>query len=233
MAKYKYLAIIPARGGSKGIPKKNIIDFCGKPLIAWTIEAAKNAKQISKIIVSSDSDEIGAVAMAYGSEFGQRPYILSSDSAVPKDAVLFHINELEKTGEFYDFIVLLQPTSPLRTTQDIIDAIEMVENESLDSCASFTKAATHPVRAWKNIEGKPQPFLDNIDPWQMRQALEPAYELNGAVYIVNVAQFRNDKTNSFLIGKSGMTIMPEDRSIDIDTILDLQIASLFFNNNLK
>ena len=122
----KVLAIIPARGGSKGLPRKNIADLAGKPLIAWTIEASLNSKYITKTMVSSDDKEILDISVEYGAEIIKRPENLASDDATSESVVKHAIDCLEATGEVFDIVVLLQPTSPLRNSKDIDNAIELM-----------------------------------------------------------------------------------------------------------
>jgi CMP-N,N'-diacetyllegionaminic acid synthase len=219
------LALIPARAGSKGIVGKNIAPLAGKPLLAWTILAAKEVAGLDRICVSTDGDDIGETALTWA---------LSDDTATPKSAVLHHLEELEaKDGFRPKYLVLLQPTSPLRTGADIQACLDIVKDGNRDSCATFCSAATNPARAWRlDDAGDPMPWQADVDPWRMRQALEPAYELNGAVYIVDVEKFVADAGQSFLVGNCGAVIMPSNRSVDIDTPLDLIIASALMAQNM-
>lgn len=142
----KFLALIPARAGSKGIKDKNIIDLKGKPLIAYSIEAAKRSKYIDRVVVSTDGDDIASVAKDWGADVPfLRPDYLASDTAKTIDAVLHCIQELEKSGEKYDYLVLLQPTQPLRQGFHIDEAIEKILELEAQSLASVSKVKEHPV----------------------------------------------------------------------------------------
>jgi len=221
----KIAAFILARAGSKGLPGKNIIDFMGKPLIAWTIDAARGCKHITDIIVSTDGEKIAQTAREYGCDVMMRGEALSNDTALPKDAIRFHIDQLQTRP---DITVLLQPTSPLRTPEDITHCLEPLLNEGYDSAATFMKAPKSPYQVWKEENGTPYPFLEGFQPWQPRQALAPAYCLNGACYAVKTDVFLADSTHSFLPGKAKMVLMPDERSVDIDTKLDLDIAAAIY-----
>lgn len=216
----KILAIIPARAGSKGLPGKNIRPLDDMPLIGWSMKAAGESRHVTDCVVSTDGKDIASIAKGLGGEPIMRPAELATDKSLPKDAVLQVLESLEARGRNYEYVVLLQPTSPLRIAADIDACIELVHKKNLDSAASFMKSKTNPYRAFKIEDGKPDTFIDGVNPWQPRQDLPNSYELNGAVYVVNVKGFRAEKTASFLFGKTGATIMPEERSHDIDTLLD-------------
>ena len=142
----RILAIIPARGGSKGIPHKNIIDLCGKPLVAYTIDAALNSKYIDYVMVSTDDEKIADVAKAYGAKVPfMRPAVLASDTAKTLDTILYSIKKLSDMGEeFLDF-VLLQPTEPLRISNDIDAAIEKYYENNRQSLVSVSEVDDHPI----------------------------------------------------------------------------------------
>ena len=145
----RLLAIIPARGGSKRLPRKNILDLAGKPLIAWTIEAALNSKYIDRIVVSTDDQEIANISIKYGAEVPfLRPKSLATDDASSIDTVINVLGEVEIINQHYEYIVLLQPTSPLRTEIDIDKAIELLEKKSADSVISVCEV-DHPSH-WIN-----------------------------------------------------------------------------------
>lgn len=221
-------AYILARAGSKGLPRKNVLALAGKPLIAWSIEAALNAKGVDRVFVSTDGSEIAEVADKTGAEVVWRPDHLSDDTALPKDALRFHIGEMP-AADRPDIVVLLQPTSPLRTVADIEACVEAVTREGWDSACTFKSADTNPHRAWKIADGELETFLPNIDPWLPRQALPEALELNGAVYAVRTSVFLADTSASFVVGRAKAVLMDSARSIDIDTQLDLRIAELMLS----
>lgn len=218
-------AYIPARAGSKGLPGKNIHPFAGRPLIAWTIEAARAAKGVDRIIVSTDGEEIARVAEAEGAEIAWRPEHLSGDTALPKDALRYHYFEMAEP-ERPEILVLLQPTSPLRRPSDIEACVSAVASGEWESACTFKQADTNPYRAWKTERGMVAPFIDGINPWQPRQALPDAIELNGAVYAVCAGPFFDDPGPGFVVGRSKPVMMDKARSADIDTAMDLLIAEM-------
>ncbi|MGY6663164.1 MAG: acylneuraminate cytidylyltransferase family protein [Glycocaulis sp.] len=222
-------AYIPARAGSKGLPGKNIHPFAGRPLIAWTIEAARAAKGVDRVIVSTDGEDIARVAEAEGAEIAWRPAHLSGDTALPKDALRYHYLEMAEPDR-PEIMVLLQPTSPLRRSSDIETCVSAVASGEWDSACTFKRADTNPYRAWKIEHEAVVTFIDGIDPWQPRQALPDAIELNGAVYAVRAKPFLDDPGPGFVIGRSKPVMMDEARSADIDTALDLLIAELIRDN---
>ena len=213
------------------MPGKNIRPLNGVPLIGWSINSAGHSKHITDCVVSTDGEGIAAIARDLGGEVVMRPAELAADTSLPKDAVLQVLDTLAAQGRHYDYVVLLQPTSPLRFASDIDECIELVVQQSLDSAASFMKSMTNPYRAFKIEEGQARTFIDGVNPWVPRQQLPESFELNGAVYVVNVAAFRNDTTSAFVFGTSGATIMPEERSHDIDTLLDFITCEAMMNQN--
>jgi CMP-N-acetylneuraminic acid synthetase len=222
----RILAIIPARAGSKGLPGKNIRVLAGRPLIGWSIAAARQCSMIDHVIVSSDGDAILEVARAEGADVVRRPAALAADDSLPKDAVRHVLNELETRGHApFDVVVLLQPTSPLRTAGDITACIDVLQDRNADSVATAAEVEHHPARIWTlDGDGRPSPYREGDCIWAPRQALEKAFALNGAVYAVRVGPFLADPTPSFIFGDSRLVIMPRERSIDIDTLFDFRIA---------
>jgi N-acylneuraminate cytidylyltransferase/CMP-N,N'-diacetyllegionaminic acid synthase len=216
------IAIITARGGSKGLPRKNVLPFCGKPLIAHTIEAAKNSSSIDRIIVSTDDDEIAAVSRAYGAEVPfMRPAILASDTATSRDVLLHALGVLETQKCTVEDFCLLQPTSPLRTAEDIDHAVEIFAKRSADSVISIT-AFDHPVQ-WALTLGQNGSLCsrENGTPVR-RQDLMAYYRPNGAIYVLRKSFFMS--TSGYYGTKSYGYVMPPERSVDIDTPLDFVIA---------
>ncbi|AUS85407.1 acylneuraminate cytidylyltransferase family protein [Lysinibacillus sp. YS11] len=228
----KVMALIPARGGSKSIPRKNIVNLYGKPLIAWTIETALNTPEIDKVIVSTDDLEIAKVASEYGAEVQMRPTELATDTSLVIDTMHYVINELHQEQDYYTYIVLLEATAPFRTVEDISNCIKKIYEESLDSVATFKEAELNPNRAWKIKDGVPASFIDGVIPWLPRQQLPEAYQLNGAVYVTKIEALLKSK-REIMIGKIGAVTMPKERSIDIDDKIDLLVAELLLKNNLK
>ena len=220
------LAIIPARGGSKGIPGKNIVPLLGKPLIAYTIEAARKASSIGRVLVSTDNPEIAAVASQSGAEVPfLRPPELARDET-PTLPVLQQVLTQLKSSEDYapEIIVLLQPTSPLRPAAEIDKAIALLKQTGADSVVSLCAAEHSPY--WMNrLEGdRVLPFLQNVPDYSRRQNLPPVYRFNGAVY---VTRRRILMEQNRLLGEDTRGIvMDAESSVDIDTPLDLKIAML-------
>lgn len=217
-------AFILARAGSKGLPSKNIIPFMGRPLITWSISAAKACQHIDHVIVSTDGNDIAQVACKAGADVMMRPSALSDDIALPKDAIRYHLGQIAKEGSMPEISILLQPTSPLRIPSDITRCIDSILEDGYDSAATFVKTPSSPYRAWLKTDDGPKPFLSDHNPWRPRQELPSTFSLNGAVYAVKTDIFLADNTHSFLPGKSHMVEMPKERSIDIDSALDLKIA---------
>ncbi|MBU1384270.1 MAG: acylneuraminate cytidylyltransferase family protein [Alphaproteobacteria bacterium] len=221
------LAIITARGGSQGLPRKNVLPFRGRPLIAWTIAAARASGRIDRLVLSSDDPEIIAVAEGLGCEapFRRAP-ALSGDAAASIDVVLDALDRVPG----YDVVVLLQPTSPLRTAADIDGALDHMAAAGAPGCVSVQEAQNHPWLVFgQDGEGRLKPFASPPDGAGLRrQDLPPALVLNGAVYAADAAWLRREK--AFV--RPGETVaweMPADRSIDIDTWEDFQAAERLAN----
>lgn len=218
-----FLAIIPARGGSKRLPRKNILDLNGKPLIAWSIEAGITSKYIDKVIVTSDDDEILDIAKQYGSDTLKRPAKLASDTATSFDALKHTIDTLER----YDNVLLLQPTSPLRTFLHIDQAIELLESKKADAVISVCEMEHSPI--WSNTlpdDGSMNGFLKDEAKNIRSQDLETYYRINGAIYICKTERLLEEK--SFFIKDNILAyLMDRKNSIDIDEEIDFKIAEVF------
>lgn len=214
------LAIIPARGGSKGVPKKNILSIGGKPLIAWTIQAAKNATFIDRLILSSDCQEIIETALKYGCEVPfVRPDELATDQA-GSAAVVSHA--LASLKESYDYVVLLQPTSIFRSTEDIEGAVQYCVDNQVSSCVSVVECEKPPYWIYHIQDKKLVSVIKQNAFYSRRQDCPPTYELNGAVYVIATEAF-----NSLQVFVSEDTlpyVMPKSRSLDIDTEEDIMLA---------
>jgi len=219
----RVIAVIPARGGSKSIPGKNVRPLGGKPLLAWSIDVAKQVSEIDRIIVSTDDTEIGAVGRRHGAEVYPRPEHLATDEALVIDALKDLIETLKAEGEIPEWIVLLEATCPLRTADDVRQCLTLVTQGGYDSVATFKDAELNPHRAWKLNEGVPEVFIPGAIPWLPRQKLPKAYQLNGAVYVFRAAMLENE-SKSLLQGKLGAVLMPRERSQDIDDSLDFKIV---------
>ena len=220
----KVLGIIPARGGSKGVPGKNIKPLLGKPLIVHTLEAAM-ASRLSRVIVSTDSAEITETAKKWGAEVPfVRPAELSGDNATSISVAIHALQEMEKqTGEIFDAVMLLQPTTPLRTAEDINEALDIMQSMQSDSVISVVDVGgQHPARMKYLKDGwlLDPPFCEEKEN-QNRQELMPMYIRNGAIYLT-----RRD----ILLGESykgircAAYVMPAERSVNIDTLRDFEYA---------
>lgn len=214
--KNKILAIIPARGGSKGIPRKNIRLLAGKPLIVYSIEAALKSKYIDKVVVSTEDEEIAEIAKLYGAEVVKRPKELARDE-VPLDPVIFHAVRIieDKEGMIYDIVLTIQPTSPLLTTRTIDKAIETMLNGDYDTLISV-KDETHLY--WTK---KGEKFVPLYTERKNRQYLAPIYKETGAILI---SKRRVINKNSRIGERVYLFEVPEEESIDIDTYQDWWIA---------
>ena len=217
-----FLAIIPARGGSKRLPRKNILDLNGKPLIAYSIEAGLKSNYIDKVIVSSDDTEILNISKDFGADIIKRPDILASDTATSFDAIKHTIENSNR----YDYIVLLQPTSPLRTSINIDESIELLNEKDADAIISVCEMDHSPL--WSNILDKTlsmKGFLKDEVLNKRSQDLEKYYRLNGAIYICRTDKLLEEKS-FFLKENSFGFIMDRESSVDIDERIDFKIAQL-------
>jgi len=219
------LAVIPARGGSKGFPGKNIADLGGKPLVAWSIEAAQASKCVDRIVVSSDSEDILDVSRRFGADVPfVRPSHLAEDDTTTWEMLAHAIDELPD----FDLVVLLQPTSPLRTAADIDAAVRL----SVDSQAPVVGVCPAPKPPewlyYVGEHGHMEPLLSTNQPVSRRQEAQPAFAINGAIYVASVEWLV--KNRSFMGPKTLAYEMPAERSVDIDSALDLQLAASLLNS---
>lgn len=216
------IALIPARGGSKGLPGKNVRPLAGKPLIAYAIEAARESVSIDRVIVSTDDEAIARVAVGFGAEVPfLRPAELATDTAMAIDSYIYTVNRLEREGKVRipDFAVLL-PTTPLRTAADVDGAIRLFREKQADSVVSYTPEA-HPVRWHRYLDGENR--IENAPDQTIanRQDLRTSYYPNGAVYV-----FRTDviRARTYYTDRSYAYVMPRCRSVDIDSLEDWRYA---------
>jgi N-acylneuraminate cytidylyltransferase/CMP-N,N'-diacetyllegionaminic acid synthase len=225
------LAIIPARGGSKGIPKKNIVNLCGKPLIYYTIEEAIKSKHISEIVLSTDSEEIASIAKQYDEvkiPF-MRPSHLAGDNSLAIDNYIFTLNELSKiNSKNYTELVVLQPTSPLRKYEDIDNCINLFFEKEADSVISVNKAEHPPIWSLKvdNLGRASHYFGFSTN--KNRQEIETAYMPNGAIFVLKKQLI---ESGSYYSDKTFVHIMPTERSVDIDDMIDLEFAEFLMKRN--
>ncbi|SMF67504.1 CMP-N,N'-diacetyllegionaminic acid synthase [Paenibacillus uliginis N3/975] len=222
----KCLAIIPARGGSKGVPRKNLRLINGKPLIQYTIEAALGSRRIDQTVVSTDCTEIAQVSVEAGATVPFiRPSALAEDHSRTIDVLKHAVEFYENQGVFYEHIILLQPTSPLRNSFDIEEAYSIFLQNEADSLQSVSPALQHPYLFRKFDDTLLGPYQSVEDERLRRQDLEEIFVLNGAIYIVKKGLLMEE---SSLVGcRNCGYVMPKSRSIDIDDELDLEVAEAY------
>jgi CMP-N-acetylneuraminic acid synthetase len=227
----KIISIIPARGGSKGLRGKNIIDLAGKPLISYTIEASLKSKFITKTIVSSDSDEILEISKKYGSDILKRPDELAQDTTA-SEPVVSHVLENIENIEEYEYIVLLQPTSPLRDENDIDKAFNELFEKKATSLISTVTIDNKILKAFIYDEnGFLKGVSNNNFPFMRRQDLPEVYMPNGAIYIVNKKEFL--KTEKLFTNETLSYLMSPEKSVDLDTKEDLINIENIINEGKK
>jgi N-acylneuraminate cytidylyltransferase len=217
------VAVIPARGGSKSVPGKNIRLLGGKPLLVWSIDVARQMSEIDRIIVSTDDAQIAAVGESAGAEVFARPPHLATDEALVIDTLKDLIETLKAEQRMPEWMILLEPTCPLRAPDDVRQCLQLLAQGCYDSVATFKEAELNPHRAWRLVDSVPEVFIPGAVPWLPRQKLPKAYQLNGAVYVFRAALLESE-TKSLLAGKLGAVLMPRERSQDIDDSLDFTIA---------
>ena len=234
IGKLKVIAVIPARGGSKVLHNKNIIDLCGKPLIAYTIEAALKSKYIDRVIVSTDSEKITIAAKKFGAEVPfVRPDYLATDKAHTLPVIEHAVKFIEKQSYNADFVVTLQPTSPLRKIEQIDEAIELMHKSKLDSVVSVKPADYPPYWVVKVKNSRIIPFInDGTDYFKKeRQQLPKTHQINGAIYVTKKDVLYEKKV---VISKNcGAIIMDNKTSLDIDTELDLKYAEFLLKESMS
>jgi CMP-N,N'-diacetyllegionaminic acid synthase len=220
----KIVCIIPARGGSKGIPKKNIINFANKSLIGHSIKQALESKLIDEVYVSSDCDEILQISKNYGSKIIKRPEQLSTDTSSSESALLHAIENID-----CDYVVFLQATSPIRTTQDIDKCIMTLIKGGLDSV--FSASILEDMLIWKtngeNLESVNYDYKNR----KRRQDSEKQFVENGSIYVFKKEGFITHKNRLF--GKIGLSLMESWKMFEIDSMEDLELCEIIFENKLK
>jgi len=228
----RVIAVVPARGGSKSIPGKNIKLLRGKPLLAWSIDTARQVTEIDRVIVSTDDPLIAEVGRNYGAEVYDRPAHLATDEALVIDALKDLLCRLESEGDAPEWVILLEPTCPLRSPDDVGKCLALVAGGQYDSVATFKDADLNPHRAWRLVDGVPEVFIPGAIPWLPRQKLPTAYQLNGAVYVFRAALLA-EEAKSLLVGRLGAVLMPRERSQDIDDHLDFMIVESLMRESSK
>ena len=219
---HRVVALVPARGGSKGIPGKNLRTVAGRSLLAWTVDLALAMPELDRCLVSTDDDEIATEARAHGAEIHRRAPHLAGDDALVIDtvrAVVDMLSDEERDG----ILVLLEPTSPLRHARDVQGCLDGLI-AGADSSLTLATAAVHPKRTFQLEGSHLRPWLDGVDPWAPRQALTPpAYQSTGAVYAFWTRHLPPTE-RGIVFGRVHPVLMPRDRAIDIDDPVDLELV---------
>ena len=232
MRNEKFIAIIPARGGSKRLPNKNILEIAGKPLIAWTIEVSLENLWIEKTLVTSDSEEILSIAKGWGAESILRPSELALDHTPSFDAIQHALHTLPKP-EKYDWLILLQPTSPLRSSKHIDDAIDFLFKKQADAVISVTEVS-HILKSIHTLP--PSQQMDHFHPDKNLQtpekSTEKQYIPNGAIFICRISRLLEEKT-FYLSTNRYAYCMPREVSVDIDEKVDFDFATFLLNRELN
>lgn len=232
---FRVLGLIPARGGSKGLPGKNTRDLCGKPLIAWTIDAARASSCLDAVVVSTDDSSIAAIAAKYGAEVPfLRPADLAGDTASSIDVVIHAIDALAAEGRVFDLVVLLEPTSPLREASDIDNGVSRMLSMGAGAVVSVCRAeSAHPAFMYRQrADERLVPFMERQPTGLRRQEIEPLYFLEGSLYASRIdvlrtkCSFYHDDTIAYEV--------PKWKSIEIDDLDDfLMVEALAKNKGLN
>jgi CMP-N,N'-diacetyllegionaminic acid synthase len=220
----KVVALIPARGGSKGIKSKNLYPLCSKPLISWTIKSAKKEKMINRVFISTDNSNIALQAKKYGAEIHKRPKKYATDKSLIYETINCFLKYLRhKLNYMPDVLVLLEPTCPLRKKNLIAKCIKKLLKKNYDTIATFSKAKTDPRKIWNISKNeKPSAFYKN-EVWLPRQKLNSTYQLNGLLYGFNFQNKKNVKKN-LLYGNSTSYVTSNVSNVDINSEEDMQYA---------
>jgi len=225
------VCVIPARGGSKGLPGKNIKMFCGKPLIAHTIEQARQSKYIDRVIVSTEAKEIAQISLEYGAEVPFiRPMKLAGDNASTVDVLLHAINWLENVDRYaFDITLLLHTTTPLRSVEDIDNSIMLLVEENADNVFSVADAHRNPY--FNMVEEGSDGFIRLVKEgcFSTRQAAPKVYDMNASIYVWWKNGLKEGK--KIFLKKTKAYVMPKERSIDIDDDLDFRVAEFLRTNS--
>lgn len=224
IAKYRVVCIIPARGGSKGVLRKNIKKLADKPLIAYTIEQALQSRYIDRTIVSTEDSEIADISKRYGAEVPfMRPAELAGDQVATIDVLLHAINWLEEEERYnFDILVLLHTTTPLRAVKDIDDCIEMLKVTKADNIFSVTEAHRNPYFNMIEISPNGKVQLAKKGAFTSRQSAPKVYDMNASIYVWWKDILKKEK--KVVLAGSKVYPMPKERSVDIDDDLDFRIA---------
>ena len=216
----KFVALIPARGGSKGIKNKNLVKINNKPIVDIAIDYAISSKLFSKIILSSDNKKILNRAKKKNIIIHQRSKKLSSDHSLLKDTILNITSTYNLKKEY--ILIILEPTSPLRNLDDLKIATKKITKNNLDSYCTFAESFISPYRIWNISKNNLKPFIINKNSWGPRQNFKKYYQPIGNIIAVNLEKF--SKKKKILFGKTGYSIVSKKRALDIDSIDDLEIV---------
>ena len=223
MSKKKIIAIIPARGGSKGVPGKNLKELAGLPLIDHTILFAIDSRVFDKIIISSDDDKICSRADKYNVEAIKRPSHLAEDNSLVIDAIKYTIDVLSNNGYYPDYVFLLEPTSPLRDNAELLNAVNALNN-GYDSVASFCETTTPPSRVWLINNNRIKPLLEDTNPFLPRQKQIVGYRLTGQYYGFRTSLVREENQILTMDDRFYPLITSPEKAVDIDREVDFIIA---------
>ncbi|HOS45035.1 MAG TPA: acylneuraminate cytidylyltransferase family protein [Paludibacter sp.] len=230
---HKVVCIIPARGGSKGVPRKNIKLLAGKPLIAYTIEQALESKYIDRTIVSTEDDEIADISRQFAAEVPfMRPENLAGDHVATVDVLLHAINWLEEKELYsFDILALLHTTTPLRAVEDIDACIEMLKSTKADNVFTVTEAYRNPYFNMVEVDERGKVQLIKQGSFTSRQSAPKVYDMNSSIYVWWKERFK--KSVKIFMDNSRIYIMPKQRSVDIDDDIDFKIAEMIMAEKTK
>lgn len=225
----RVIAVVPVRGGSKGIAKKNLQQLGGHPLMSWPIRVAQTVHGIDRVIVSTEDKELAEIALQYGAEIAVRPSHLAGDVVGVYDVIMDLRLRFKEEGESARYVVLLEATSPFRSAGMISEALALLE-QGYDSVASFCKCHSHPDKAWLINGDKINTYVENANPWTTRQELSAAYELTGEVYAFDLEALEIG-CPSLMVGRCAPLILDADLCVDINSNRDLKLARLMFDES--
>lgn len=225
----RVLGLIPARGGSKGVPGKNIRPLGGVPLITYTIRAVQASFQVDAVVTTTDDEKIASVAEQHGSELIRRPSYLGEDETPMFPVAIHALDTLCMDGRHFDVLLLLQCTCPFRTTADIDTALSLLREQDCDAVIGVQNVDdVHPARMYRHVNK----YLESLDPnWEKtnRQNLPDIFHRNGVIYAIRCDVLRQEKT--FFASRSLPYLMPRDRSINIDEEFDFQLAEFLISRD--
>lgn len=218
------IALIPARGGSKGVPGKNVRPLLGKPLIAHSIDIAKKIQAVDAVYVSTEDETIARTAQDYGAEIIWRPTELAQDHSVVIDAIRHAVECLEAQGRAISTLLLLEATSPVRRLDSVEACLRSVVEGGFSSAATFCETKVSPHRIWAIDNGRVRPFFEGANPWRPRQEQPIGFELSGHVYAFRRENLRMTEASTLLVDPVYPYVVPRELTVDIDTESDFALA---------